>query len=63
MEFNNIENKFVNKPDTVNKQEVGNNKINTNSKEFLEKQLTELDNDFNKLYERMNRLRNLNTNK
>jgi hypothetical protein len=32
---------------------------NTNSKEFLETQLKELDSDFNLLYERMNKRRNL----
>jgi predicted nucleic acid-binding Zn-ribbon protein len=31
--------------------------INKNSKEFLEKQLKNLDNDFNTLYERMNKKR------
>lgn len=30
---------------------------NTNSKEFLESQLKELDNDFNILYDRMNKKR------
>ena len=46
MEFNNTENHI-------------NKKVNTNSKDFLEKQLKELDSDFNLLYERMNERRKL----
>lgn len=46
MDFNNTENHI-------------NKKVNTNSKEFLETQLKELDSDFNSLYERMNERRKI----
>jgi hypothetical protein len=36
---------------------MNNEEINKNSKEFLEQQLKHLDNDFNILYERMNKKR------
>jgi hypothetical protein len=41
----------------MNSNSLNTNNINTNSKDFLEKQLKELDTDFNILYQRMNQKR------